>query len=278
MKKFNKVAIIGTGFLGRTLADKTRPFCKELLLTHNQNQYFKESIHFDFFTDDPKIILADRDIEAVMIPAKLEFEEDSGRLKKAMAKFLEACQGKRVVYVSSDGIFDGQKGMYTEEGTPMPVTLYGRNLKICEDLVKNSCDKYLIVRPSYIYGYSLGRLDSRLWKAKEILMKGEQLERFVDMFKSPMDVNQTAEAIVKLVLSDYKGIVHVAGSRMSVYNFTKEGMEALKIPTKNLIGARMPEESLSDFLADTSLNNSLIQKLTGTQPMSIKKSLEKFEY
>ncbi len=81
--------------------------------------------------------------------------------------------------------------------------------------------------------------------------------------------------MVKVTNSDYKGILHISGKRMSVYEFIKEGMEALGISTENLIEEKMPEEKRAEFLPDASLNATLMKEMLGVQPLSIKESLEK---
>jgi len=213
-------------------------------------------------------------IDTVFLSAKIEFEEDEKKLEESMTRFLNSCKDSRVIYISSDGIFEGESGLYKESDTPHPVTLYGKNLELCEELVKKYSENYCIVRPSYMYGFVDSHLDSRFEKIKRDIVEGKKISRFTDMYKSPLSYQQASEAIVKLAMSDYKGIVHVCGERKSVYDFTKEGMEALGISTENLIGEPMPKEKPVDFLLDTSLDNSLMCELTGIQPLSVKESFE----
>lgn len=96
------------------------------------------------------------------------------------------------------------------------------------------------------------------------------------MYKSPMSYIQAAEAITKIALSDYVGIVHISGERMSVYDFTREILEAMKISTNNLIGEVMPKDRPFEFLPDTSLNNELMEKITDIKPLSIRENFEKY--
>lgn len=267
-------AIIGIGFLGEQLYKDLLPICDEIFLTHHKNKKYPDSKEFDFFNDDFRSIIGDKKIDTVFLSAKIEFEKDEKRLAEAMTKFLESCRYSRVIYISSDGIFDGESGSYKESNTPHPVTLYGRNLELCENLVKKYSKNYCIIRPSYMYGFVESRLDSRFGKIKREIDAGEKISRFTDMYKSPLSYHQASEATVKLAISDYKGIVHVCGERKSVYDFTKEGMEVLGISTENLIGEPMPKEKPIDFLSDTSLDNSLMQELTGIKPFSIKEGFE----
>jgi dTDP-4-dehydrorhamnose reductase len=269
-----KAAIIGTGFLGEQIYNDILPICKNIILTHHKNKKYSNSKEFDFFTDDIGKIFNGEKVDLVFLPAKIEFIEDEKLLRDAMILFLKACQKSRVIYISSDGIFDGEKGLYKESDIPKPITLYGKNLKVCEDLVKKYSNNFCIIRPSYLYGFVNSILDNRFKKIKEEVARDKKVVRFTDMFKSPLSYVQASKAITKLALSDYQGIVHVCGKRKNLYDFTKEGMEALDISTKTLFGEPMPEKRPLDCLPDTSLDSSLVQKLTGIKPFSIKESFK----
>lgn len=266
-------AVIGTGFLGVALVRALSLRGHAVVPTHHRNQKFDDSLSFDFFRDDPEIIFAGKSIDLVIIPAKIEFVEDSAALDWAMERFISYFRNARVVYISSDGIFDGTKGDYAESDQIHPVTLYGRNLKLCETLVRNQAKNHCIIRPSYMYGFVSGVLDERLEAARTELNQGKEVLRFTDMYKSPLSYWQAAETITALALSDYVGTVHISGERMSVYDFTREGMEALGVPTMRLRGVLMPIPQPEGMLADTSLNSALAQELTDIVPLRIQESL-----
>lgn len=271
-----KAIVIGTGFLGEQLYKDILPHYEKVILTYNKNKKYPESKKFDFFTDDISEIIGKEKIDAIFIPAKIELTENSELLRKSMDNFLKATKGSRIVYISSDGIFDGKKGLYKENDTPEPITLYGKNLKICEDLVEKQAENFCIIRPSYLYGLVNSKLDSRFQKIKDEVEEGKEIRRFTNMYKSPLSYKQASEAITKAALSDFNGIIHVSGERKSIYNFTKEGMEALGISTENLIGENIPKEKSEEFLSDTSLDFTFMQDLTGIKPISIRESFEKF--
>ena len=101
-------------------------------------------------------------------------------------------------------------------------------------------------------------------------LKPEEYKKFKGLKRQNL-----RDHMVKVTNSDYKGILHISGKRMSVYEFIKEGMEALGISTENLIEEKMPEEKRAEFLPDASLNATLMKEMLGVQPLSIKESLEK---
>ncbi len=245
-----------------------------VVMTHRTHRKFDDSKPYDFFHDDPGKVFAGEKIDTVIIPAKIEFTEDSAALGQAMERFLEFFKDSRIVYISSDGIFDGTKGDYNESDQPHPVTLYGRNLELCENLVQKQVKNYCIIRPSYMYGFVGGVLDERLETARKELSEGKEISRFTDMYKSPLSYHQAAEIISALALSDYVGTVHISGERMSVYDFTREGMEALGVSTTGLHGVPMPSPRPDGMLPDTSLTSTLMTERTGIAPLSIRESLK----
>ena len=188
-----------------------------------------------------------------------------------MQAFLNSIKEKRFIYISSDGIFDGRKGQYLESDIPKPITLYGRNLLSCERRIQETLSNYCIIRPSYIYGFSQGKLDTRLEQVRRQLLQGKTVLRFNNMYKSLLCVTQVAKAIRELVNSNYTGVLHVAGSRMSVFDFTKEAMKALNVPTENLVAEPCPDDP--KFLKDSSLDNSRWLAMTKQKVPSIKQTL-----
>jgi dTDP-4-dehydrorhamnose reductase len=244
--------------------------------TYRTRALFADSHQYDFWTDNIRSLVEHHQIDTVIIAAKMAHEAadpayDFTIFQQQAEKLIRGCQQCRVVYISSDGIFDGKKGNYTESDIPTPITLYGRNLQCLEKMVQNFCSDYCIIRPSYLYGYSLSQLDHRLSHVRDRLLAGEQLTYFTDMIKSPMEVNQVAKAITLLACSDYVGIVHVAGVAMSVYDFYREAMSGLGISSEHLYPAPMPTDL--PHPRDTSLNITLMKKLTKIEPLSVRVAL-----
>ena len=230
---------------------------------------------FDIFRDDPASLVETESPDIVILAAHIEPTLTETAARKAAERFVDACAQRRLVYVSSDAIFDGRKGLYDEDDTPAPVLDYGRGLAYMETAVRRSCRDHLIVRPSYLYGYSSGRLDSRLAQTRAQLSQGESTVRFDDMFKSPIEVNQAARLILRLAKVPFVGTVHVAGPRMSVFDFHRDAMIALGVPVGGLTPEAMPTDK--GLLRDTSLSTKRLRDLTGETPKSVRESLAPLE-
>ncbi len=271
-----RILLLGSaGYLGRALLAPLQ-HAGQVVPTHRTQPQFARSQRYDFWTDAIEALLESNQITLVVMVANLAYPTSDAAIdERAFAhqaqQFVRACQHCRVVLLSSDGIFDGRTGHYTEGDRPSPITAYGRNLLSLEQAVQALCSDYCIVRPSYLYGYSLGQLDRRLSQARDRLLAGEALQYFSDMIKSPMDVNQVAAAVTMLACSAYVGIVHVAGPAMSVYDFYHEGMVSLGIPCERLSAVPMPPGLLQP--RDTSLDTSLMHSLLSMDPLPISTAL-----
>jgi dTDP-4-dehydrorhamnose reductase len=254
-----KVLLIGSsGFLGKSLY-KHLSANFTLIPTHTTNQVFEHSEHYDFFQDNLRTLLEKYSPQIIIMAAAVEKDVDAGLFKVRVQGFVEACHSYRLIYLSSDAIFDGTTGNYSETDLPSPITPYGKNLEFFEKQIQTHLSNYLIVRPSYLYGFSMGALDSRLAKTLELLEAGETVSYFDDMFKSPLEVNQAARIIMKLIEAERTGIIHVAGERKSVYEFQLEAMQALGANVERLQPVQMPYNS--EMPRDTSLTISLMRQL-----------------
>lgn len=260
-----KLLLIGSsGFLGRVLYQQLSEYFT-VIPTHTTNKVFETSKPYDFFSDDVQVLLDEYSPDIVVMAAAVELDEIANYQSKVQ-QFVTACKSRYLVYISSDALFDGTKGSYTETDPPSPITPYGRNLVYFEEEIQAQCNNHLMIRPSYLYGYSIGVLDSRLAKTKTLLEAGETVSCFEDMYKSPLEVDKAANAMTQLVSQKYQDILHVAGERKSVYDFQHEAMRTLGINTANLKPSKMPMSS--GFLKDTSLDISRITEITGKSALN----------
>jgi dTDP-4-dehydrorhamnose reductase len=254
-----KVLLIGSsGFLGKSLYNHLATNF-EVIPTHTTNPVFEGSERYNFFQDDLHRLLEKYTPQIIVMAAAVEKDVAAELFRTRVQDFVEICRSYRLIYLSSDALFDGKKGNYSEHDLPSPVTPYGKNLEFFEKQMQTRVSNYLIIRPSYLYGFSLGVLDSRLAKTLALLEAGETVRYFDDMFKSPLEVSQATRIIKKLIETERQGIIHVAGERKSVYDFQLEAMQALGVNVSNLKAIHMPEDS--ELARDTSLNISLLRQL-----------------
>jgi len=124
------------------------------------------------------------------------------------------------LYLSTDYVFDGERGLYREEDIPNPVNYYGLTKLIAENIVRSALSRYSIVRTSHIYGFGMGRINFAR-AVVELLSKGQRVRALVDQWLSPTLNTLLAKAIRELIEIEYTGVIHVAGERVSRYDFAK---------------------------------------------------------
>jgi dTDP-4-dehydrorhamnose reductase len=113
----------------------------------------------------------------------------------------------RVVYLSTDYVFDGGKdGPYDEDDEPAPINAYGRSKLAGERAVLRS-RRNLVVRTSWVYGEGRNFVRSIVRAAHE----GRELRVVADQHGRPTAACDLAAALAALVETDVAGIVHVAG-------------------------------------------------------------------
>ena len=127
-----------------------------------------------------------------------------------------AATGARLVQVSTDLVFDGEKGSpYVEEDQPAPLGEYGRAKADAERAVLEACPGAAVVRTSLLYGGADPGPQERLAADPSAAF-------FTDEVRCPIQVGDLAAALHELAATDYAGLLHVAGAdRVSRHEFAE---------------------------------------------------------
>ncbi len=121
---------------------------------------------------------------------------------------------KRFVYISTDHVFDGESGDYSEEDVPRPKHAYGRTKLAAEKLVQDSGFEWQILRPGLVIGDSLqGRKGPRDFLLTRI-RAGKPTHYFTDEWRTPIPAPEMAQRVVSIACSKDTGIFHVAGDEV----------------------------------------------------------------
>ncbi len=110
------------------------------------------------------------------------------------------------IFVSTDFIFDGEKGMYKEDDETGPVNYYGETKLLAEREVKKYAFKWTIVRTVLVYGNPKSGRDNILTVVAKSLQKGESPRIFDDQLRTPTYVEDLANAIKTIVENNATGI------------------------------------------------------------------------
>lgn len=143
-----------------------------------------------------------------------------------------------LIYLSTDYVFDGERGDYKEYDIPNPVNYYGLTKLLGEAIV--SSGEGAIVRASSIYGFGSGRSNFAKFLF-ERLSKGEKVKALVDQFTTPTQASLLAEAIYEIAKRGIKGVHHVVGEKMSRFEFAITLAKALSLNEDLIDRAKMEE-------------------------------------
>ncbi|MGH2653974.1 MAG: dTDP-4-dehydrorhamnose reductase [Actinomycetota bacterium] len=123
--------------------------------------------------------------------------------------------GARLVTLSTDYVFDGEKGApYDERDRPNPLSVYGWTKLAGERAAEAVAPDLLVVRTAWVFGSGTDFLS----RAVRRLRAGEEVGGIVDQVGSPTHVLHLAERILPLIESDVRGIVHLAGPEATTWH------------------------------------------------------------
>jgi len=121
----------------------------------------------------------------------------------------------RLVYVSTDLVFDGERGPYSETDPIGPLSVYGRTKAIGE-LAALASNRNVVVRVSWMFGPSLVGRANFFDQQMDALRSGRPVRLFHDEWRTPLGLGQAARVLIEIARSDVTGLLHVGGpERMS---------------------------------------------------------------
>jgi dTDP-4-dehydrorhamnose reductase len=124
---------------------------------------------------------------------------------------LAAGAGARLVYVSTDLVFDGQRGGYREDDPPAPLSVYGRSKADAEAAVL-AVPGGVVARVSLLFGPSLSGRPAFFDEQVAALRAGRPpLTLFTDEWRTPLSLAAAAEALLEVAFSDFTGLLHLGG-------------------------------------------------------------------
>ncbi len=257
-----RVLVVGAGFLGSNIAQEFRD---HIVTQTNLTKIQKDSYVLDI-TNGKKVIDCFDDVKPSIVincaaNTEIDFLEKNARIAYSIngdgARNLAVAAERyniRLIHISTDGVFDGTRGNYTEEDKLNPINVYARSKIIGEEHVVKNCSNHVIVRTNF-YGYhpqSKFLFNNILSK----LRKKEQIIGFDDVIFTPLEVSNLSRLISDVVFSNYVGILNLSSNEsISKYQFCCRIAEAFGFDL-NLIRKGSIEDVR--FIAKRPKNTSLI--------------------
>jgi len=154
--------------------------------------------------------------------------------------------GSKLIYLSSDLIFDGIKGMYSEADQPAPMNYYAKTKYLGELEATNNCGNYVILRLSLVYGHSGGLNENSLERMQRQVREGQKLRLFTDQYRTPIFAGDVVVALERIIADNsVKGLFHLGGpDKMSRFEFGQQFCKAFRHPLDLLVPASLAEAKL----------------------------------
>jgi dTDP-4-dehydrorhamnose reductase len=189
-----------------------------------------------------------------------------------------ACRdiGARMIFYSSDYVYDGVKGVYTEEDAPNPINEYGRQKAEAEAGVLAADPRNLVLRTSGAYGWQ--------WEPKNFVLqvrarlsKGETMRVADDIRYNPTYVENLAEITAALIEADARGIFHAVGAEEIVrHAFAVRVARAFGLDDRLLLPA--PAASLGSPTPrpkESSLRTDKVRAAVAVHPIGVDEGLRR---
>lgn len=279
----------GTGLLGSTLV-RTAPNEFEITALYNKNTMITERARFiqvditdrtrvfDVFDDmRPEVLIHTAAI------AKVDYcethKEEARRVNvTGTANMLDACDkhGTKMIFTSTNAVFDGEHAPYSEEDEPNPINYYGKIKLEAETLVLKRRAKHTVARLMTMYGWNNpGERQNHVTWLLSKLTRGETVHVVDDIYNNHLLVDNCADALWAIVKLDKAGIYHIAGKdcvptyRLALETATVFGLD------KTLI-----KRAKSDFFKtaaqrpkNTCYATDKMEKELGVRPLRIREGL-----
>jgi dTDP-4-dehydrorhamnose reductase len=184
-----------------------------------------------------------------------------------------------LVYVSTDYVFDGEKGMYKETDATAAINQYGLTKLKGEEAVQ-TLDNYCIARGSVTYGAApaTGKINFALWLIEK-LRKNEEVKIVTDQWNSPtLNINM-AEMIIETLEKRINGTFHLAGAtRLSRYEFAQHVADAFNLDSKYIKSIKSNQiKWVAKRPKDSSLDVKKAEQTLTVKPLEIHEAFEKMK-
>ncbi len=193
-------------------------------------------------------------------------QELNSEVPRKLAAYV-AKSGARLLHVSTDAVFDGRRGDYTEQDEPHPLSLYARTKLAGEQAVSQANPQAIIARVN-LFGWSATGKRSLGEFFYNSLSAGKPVKGFTDVYFCPLLANYLGQIFLDMLAADLHGLYHVVSRDcLSKYDFgvaiahTFGLDEGLIAPASwrdgGLAAARSPHLSLSIHKLRTALGQPI---------------------
>ena len=186
--------------------------------------------------------------------------------------------GSRLIYTSTDFVFDGKRGDYSEADDPAPINYYGKTKFLGELEITNHCSHYVTLRIGTLYGRGNGVRPNFFETLEQQLLAGKKPSCIVDQYRTFLFVDDAVHAISQLIEEKtLKGLFHLGGpEKASRFQFAEKLCAILRVPASLIEKVRLADStSAAARPPDCSLNSNKIRRALSLNLSSISQALDR---
>jgi len=184
-------------------------------------------------------------------------------------------RGLRLVALSTDLVFGGDRAFVREDDRPGPLGVYGRTKLAGEEAVLSACPGAAVVRVALVLGRGHGARATSTESVARALLRGEASRLFTDEHRTPVDPESVADAVVRLLDGSFAGRFHLGGpERVSRYELGLRVARWLGLPDAGIVASRQADHAGKDRrAADVSLDSGRARRELGWEPRPIDEAI-----
>lgn len=132
---------------------------------------------------------------------------------KGTEHLLQAISGSetRIIFISTDYVFDGEYGPYGVDAKPSPINYYGKSKLAAENAIRGGRNAWVILRTNVLYGAGGSPASFVRW-VTESLKIGNEIRVVDDQYGNPTWTGSLAESIKLLIVLNSEGLFHYGGA------------------------------------------------------------------
>jgi dTDP-4-dehydrorhamnose reductase len=203
-----------------------------------------------------------------------EADRVNARLPGEVARLCRE-RGIRLVGLSTDLVFGGERPLCRESDAPRPLSVYGRTKLRGEEALLAACPEAALARVALVVGRGHGLRGTASESLAWALRAGRPARLYADEFRSPVDAESVADALLRLLGCSAAGYFHLAGAeRVSRLELGRRVACLLGLPDHLLVAARQADHPGPEPRpADVSLDISRARRELGWGPRPLDEAL-----
>lgn len=187
--------------------------------------------------------------------------------------------GARLVFISTDYVFSGERGPYQEDDPTDPISVYGRTKLEAEKIVSRLCPDAVVARTSTLLGHSPGVRPNFVTWLVEALSGGQQATVATDQTSSPTLADHLASMLLTVAESRVSGVFHTVGAEwLSRYDLALRICKTFSLDPSLIIPAATDAlQQAAPRPRHSGLMTNRLQEEIGIQPLSVDEALSRLK-